>query len=124
MKTIIAHKDIVVRKKLRQIIERKNFEVVDEASNGLQAYNKYVEYLPELIFLNIKLPIYDGISALNRIKTYNPNALCVMMGEHFNNREIFNALEVGAVHYLELPIEYEKVSQLIEDINIIKDRME
>jgi two-component system chemotaxis response regulator CheY len=124
MNIIIAHEDIIVRKKLRQALEKLNMEIVAEASNGLQAYNKYVEHRAELIFLHLNLPIYDGNSALNRIKIYEPNAICVMMGGHFQNRELFKALEDGATHYLELPIEEENVKRTIKEIMLIANEME
>lgn len=124
MKVIIAHEEIVIRKKIRQQLESLSIQVVAEASNGLLAYNKFVEFQPDIILLSLGLPIYDGISTLNRILTYAPQAICVMMGEHFNNREIFRALEYGATHYLELPIDQKKIERVLKDISIMNKEME
>lgn len=116
MRLVIAHEDIVIRKDIRQTLEKMNFSVVAEASNGLQAYNKYIEYYPDVILLSLSLTIHDGLNTLNRIKGYAPEAICVMIGEPLKNREFFQALENGAAHYMTIPVNEEQVHKILIDI--------
>lgn len=124
MNVIIAHDDIIIRKRVRQLIEGYGFDVLAEAENGLQAYNKYVEFKPKLIILNLNLPIYDGLSTMKRIKSYHSESICVMMGRHENNRELFEAIELGATHYIEVPIQEEEVHRVLKDVQYIISEME
>lgn len=121
MKIIIAHEDIVIRKSIRQMFELLGYHVLAEAANGLQAYNKFVEYHPDMILLGLDLPIHDGINTLKRIKGYAQASICVMIGEQLKNREIFEALEHGATHYLTLPVDEVQVEKVMTDIKYMKE---
>lgn len=124
MTVIIADENIVIRKKLRQILENQGIEVIAEAANGLHAFNKYAEYNPDLLFMNINMPIYDGLSALKRIRYHDDHSFVIMMSEAGRNRMIFEALELGAAHYIELPLNEAHVLKVLKDVSYIRDEME
>jgi CheY-like chemotaxis protein len=124
MRIIIAHEDIVVRKKLRHLLEKLGHYVVDESNNGLQAYNMYMTYQPDIIFLNFKMPIYNGEQTLERILNYQPKALCIILTDEQEHHKIFNLLEKGAVHYLKIPFDELNLSKLLKDVQFFKKEME
>jgi YesN/AraC family two-component response regulator len=96
---------------------------VAEAANGLHAYNKYVEFNPDLIFLNLDMPIYNGVNALQRILEYDENAIVIILSHANANREIYKCIDLGATHYIEKPIDEYGLSKVISDVkNIIKRR--
>lgn len=123
MTAIIADENIIIRKKLRQILEYKQIEVIAEAENGLHAYNKFVEYHPDIIFLSLHMPIFDGVSALKRIHQYDESVSVIMMCEPGKNRTIFEALELGATHYIEMPLEEHQVFKVLDDVNCLRNGM-
>lgn len=122
MKIVIADEDIIIRKKLRRILESENFIVVGEAENGLHAYNKFVEFSPDITILNISMPIYNGISALQKIIRYDNQSCVIMLSDEWQRREIFEALELNARHFIMKPLVEEHVIKVINDvININKE---
>jgi len=123
MDVIIADDDIIRRKKLRKILDDHNYNVIDEANNGLHAYNKYVAHEPDLILLSMKMPIFNSLDTIEKILSYNREAMIVIMSEQNQNKLVFEALEKGAIHYFTLPYEVERVINVIEEINhILKER--
>lgn len=119
MRILIADEDIIVRKKIRTILEKLGYFITDEAHNGLHVYHKYVEKQPDLLFMNLSMPLYDGLSAVKRIKEYDNQAKIIVMMENKDNQRIFEALENGAMHYLVYPVDLDSVNQVIKDIDDI-----
>jgi two-component system chemotaxis response regulator CheY len=120
MKVLIADENIINRKKIRRMIERIGYQVVDEANNGLHTYHKYVECAPDLLVLNINMPLYDGISTIDRILSFNPKASIVVMAYDDQNQILFQALEKGALHYLKLPLQEKLVIKALQEVEVIK----
>ena len=56
-----------------------NFQVLGMGYNGKDAIELFNKYNPDLVFLDYKMPEYDGEYALSNIRTSNPNALVIMM---------------------------------------------
>lgn len=124
MKIIIADEDIIVRKKLRKLLEILGQEVIDEAENGLHAYQKFIEFNPDIIILDISMPIYDGVSALIKIKKYNLNSCVIMLSEKDQKHETFEALTMGAEHFIKKPFEIEQIEKVLDDIKLMENRTE
>lgn len=124
MIAIIADENIIIRKKLRQLLEKRQITVIAEAANGLHACNKFMEYKPDLIFINVNMPIYDGLSALKKIRNYDEKSSVIMMCEVGKNRIVFEALELGASHYIELPFDDTHLTRVLEDVRYIRNEME
>jgi len=65
MKRVLIIDDaIFMRKSLKLMLEKNGFEVVGEAENGMIGVIKYMELKPDLVTLDITMPVMDGISAL------------------------------------------------------------
>lgn len=123
MNILIADDNIVRRKKLRKILDDRGYNVIDEANNGLHAYNKYVAHQPDLILLNLRMPIFNSLDTVEKILSHNKEAIIVVMSEQNQNKLVFEALEKGAIHYFTLPYEVEQVINVIEEIDhILKER--
>lgn len=124
MRIVIGHENIVTRKKLRQLLEKLGHFVVEESNNGLQAYNMYMTHQPDLIFLHLKMPIYNGEQTLERILSYQPKAICIILTDDKDQRRIFKLLDKGAMHYLKIPFDESSLSKLLKDVQFLKKEME
>lgn len=122
MQVMIADDNIIHRKKIRQMLESMGHDVVDEAKNGLHTYHKFVECKPDLLLMNINMPLYDGISTLERIVTFDPRASVVVMAHEDQNQLLFEAMEKGAMHYMKFPFEANQFKRLFHEIEILKQR--
>jgi len=117
MNIIIADHDIILRKKLRKILEDNHYKVVDEAANGLHTYNKYVAHEPDLVIISLQMPIFNSLDTIERILLHNNKAMIVVISTQNQQKLVFDALEKGAVHYLTTPYVNEKVIDVIEEMH-------
>lgn len=78
-KILIVDDSRTSRKILKGILENAGYEVIDEATNGLEGYDKYVALKPDLVTMDITMPVLDGIEALKKIKGDFPESKVVMV---------------------------------------------
>lgn len=122
-KIMIVDDSLMMRLNLKKLFEKNGFEVVAEACNGQDAIDKYVITLPDLITMDITMPILDGISALQEIMKINADARVVMISALGQERKIVEALNCGARHYIQKPIkDYHAIEVIKSVINSDEER--
>jgi two-component system NarL family response regulator len=77
-----------------------DFEVVGEAADGLEAAVKAEELRPDLILMDVTMPVCDGLEATQRIKKILPDVTIVMLTVNDENENVFEAIRNGAQGYL------------------------
>ena len=98
---LIVDDHVLFREGMRNIIQRwGDFDVVGEASNGLEALNLAKELLPDIILMDIAMPVMDGIQATKRIASELPSIRVVMLTTSEEEEDLYNAIKVGAQGYL------------------------
>jgi two-component system, NarL family, response regulator LiaR len=75
------------------------FKIVGEAEDGQNAVRKIGELRPQVVLMDIGLPVMDGIEATRKIKSLSPDTRIIMLTSHDNDRDIFAALSAGADGY-------------------------
>jgi RNA polymerase sigma factor (sigma-70 family) len=101
VRLLIADDHFLAREGVKEILEgQKEFEIVGEASNGLQAIEKTRELLPDLVLMDISMPKMNGFDATKEIKKQFPNVKIVMMTVSYDITDWFEALKRGAQGYL------------------------
>lgn len=106
------------RKMLRAVLERGNFEIIGEAVNGEEGYIKYKELRPDLVTMDITMPIMDGIESLTLIKCINADAKVVMISAAGQQEKMVDALKRGAAEFITKPFdEIEILSTLNKVVN-------
>lgn len=76
-----------------------DFKIVGEAEDGQSAVRQVIDLKPQVVLMDIGLPIMDGIDATRKIKYQLPETKVVMLTSHDNDRDIFAALGAGADGY-------------------------
>ncbi len=102
-----------MRKMLRGIAETSGFTVAGEASNGKEGVKQYVLLEPNLVLLDITMPVMDGITALRKILAYDPEARVVMCSALSEEGLIQRALQIGARDYVVKPFLPQRVSNAL-----------
>ncbi len=97
------------RRILRDILERAGFNVVGEAVDGREGFDEYVKLQPDIVTMDITMPVVDGIESLKLIKKNNPNAKVVMITAAGQKEKMMEAVKFGAVEFVAKPFVEETV---------------
>jgi two-component system, NarL family, response regulator LiaR len=90
-----------LRRAIRILLEsRSEFEVCGEAEDGLQAIDKSAELQPDVVILNIIMPLVDGFEAARKIRVVSPHSRIVILSSHTDQHLLQEARNVGAVCYV------------------------
>jgi response regulator NasT len=101
-RVLVAEDEALIRLDLKEMLQEEGYDVVGEAGDGEQAVKLAEELRPDLVILDVKMPVLDGISAAEQIvaKRIAP----VVMLTAFSQRELVErAVEAGAMAYLVKP---------------------
>jgi DNA-binding NarL/FixJ family response regulator len=80
--------------------QRSEFQVIGQASDGLEAIQKFAELQPDLIILDVGLPKLNGIEAARRIRKLAPDAKILFFSQYSSSDIIQEALKTGALGYV------------------------
>lgn len=113
---LIVDDSIVMRKNLATILTGGGHIIVGEASNGRQAFTSYNELLPDIVTMDITMPVMDGVEAVTWIKQEHPDAKIIMISAVNQKKMVFDAINKGAQHYIVKPIEPKKLLCIIDEV--------
>nr|WP_246596049.1 response regulator [Bacillus alkalicola] len=113
LKVLICDDSLLVRKKLREALEKCKCESVLEAENGNVAVELVKLENPDLVFMDIVMPDKDGLEALEEIKKINKNIKVVMASSAGTNEHLKKALKLGAYDFIQKPVTLDAVTNII-----------
>ncbi|MBU3199065.1 response regulator [Clostridium estertheticum] len=112
MKRVLITDDATfMRMSLKSMLERCGFEIVGEAENGLVAIEKYKILKPDIITLDITMPIMDGLAALKNIKAFDKNAKVIMISAMGQESIVREAIISGAMGFVIKPFTQETITK-------------
>ncbi|AAV47032.1 MULTISPECIES: chemotaxis protein CheY [Haloarcula] len=112
---LIADDSEFMRNLLREILE-EDHEIVGEVENGVEAVEVFKEEGPDLVMMDIVMPIRDGIEATDEIKSSNPDANVIMCTSVGQEEKMKEAVKAGADGYITKPFQKPSVMEAIEDV--------
>ncbi len=92
---------------------RKDIQMVAEAENGMQLLNLLKHIQPDVVLLDIQMPIMDGLTTLPEIKKLYPDVKVIMLSMHNDHSMITRMMEIGANSYLTKDSDSETIYQAI-----------
>ena len=134
---VIAEDEALIRMDLKEMLEEAGYDVVGEAGDGETAVRLAAELSPDLVVLDVKMPVLDGISAAERITA--EQLAPVLMLTAFSQRDLVErARDAGAMAYLVKPFQkadlvpaieiavarYEQMAALSREVADLSDRLE
>ena len=90
----------LLRQGLRRAVEEAGFDVVGEAGDGEEAVRLATALRPDLVLMDVTMPVLDGIEATRRLRLSAPDARVVILTMHGEEETIDQALRAGAAAYL------------------------
>lgn len=115
MKVLVCDDTEIQRKIVRHLLKVFDCEII-EASNGAEGVDMYKLHKPDIVIMDITMPVMDGLTATRLIRTYDPKAkiiICSAMGQDFFQGEAANC---GAVRYIVKPAKAEVLRSLVMEV--------
>ena len=112
-KILIVDDSRTSRKMLRNILESSGHEIVDEAVNGQDGVQKFQALKPDVITLDITMPIVDGVEALKMIKALDGDAKVVMVTAAGQKNKMIDCIKAGANEFLTKPFDQQEILDVI-----------
>jgi DNA-binding NarL/FixJ family response regulator len=101
LRILLADDHIVMRTGLRALLERQpNLEVVGESENGRETVALAASLKPDVVVMDVGMPVLSGIEATQKIVTQNPAVAVVILSMHADESYVMRALKAGARGYL------------------------
>jgi len=107
---------------LESLLKRYGYKVIS-ASNGMQGLDLLKENTPDLIFLDLKMPVLDGFEFLEKVRKNGDytNIPIVILSAATDSESIKRGVELGVTDYLSKPLDPEQVIELTK--SILSDRV-
>ena len=113
-KILICDDSILVRRQLRNIISSLGGIDIIEASNGQEAVDLYKEQMPDIVFLDIVMPVKDGQAAIAEIMAINPKADIVVVSSVGTQSQLKQAIQLGAKDFIQKPFNKRQVESILK----------
>jgi len=105
-----------MRTSLKLMLEKNGFTVVGEADNGATAVQKYLELNPNIVTMDITMPVLDGIEATKKIKEVDPKAKVIIVSAMGQESYVRDAVVAGAKNFIVKPFKEEHVLKVLNSL--------
>lgn len=137
VRVVIAEDEALIRLDLKEMLQEEGYEIVGEAADGEKAVELAVSLRPDLVMLDVKMPVLDGISAAERIAAKQIAPVVILTA--FSQRELVErARDAGAMAYLVKPFtkadlvpaieiavsRFHEISALGAEVGSLRERLE
>ncbi len=117
IKVLIADDHSLIRKGLEQLLELEgDIEVIGEASNGKEAVEKAIQLNPDVILMDVNMPVQNGVNAIRELKENGCKAKVVVLTIHDDQEYLVEAVKVGADGYIMKDAEVDHLIKAIRDV--------
>jgi len=89
-----------IRKFIGLVLSQFKNPTIFEAVNGAEAVELYKRHKPDLVLLDVNMPVMDGVQALGLIREFDPEALVIMLTSLTNRQTVEECARLGAIDYI------------------------
>jgi two-component system chemotaxis response regulator CheY len=114
-KILIADDAEFSRSRISRTLNEAGYQVI-EAQNGSEALDAYHNEHPDLVIMDIGMPVMDGLTALRQIKAVDPSAKIVVLSRIGQEKSVVEALEAGAETFLLKPFDSNFVLAAVDQV--------
>jgi two-component system chemotaxis response regulator CheY len=115
-KILIVDDAAFMRMMVKDNLKKAGYTDFIEAGNGEEAMTIYNEQNPDMVLLDITMPVKDGIETLTAIKQKNPAAKVVMCSAMGQESMVVEAIKLGALDFIVKPFKPERLVQTVKSI--------
>lgn len=115
-KVLIVDDAAFMRMIIRDVISKNGYQVVAEAENGAEAIELYGEHIPDLVIMDITMPVMDGIEAVRQIMKNDGNARIVMCSAMGQQSMVIESIKAGAKDFIVKPFQAERIVEALKKV--------
>jgi len=118
MVVLIVDDTTFMRFTIRRFLEKNNITTIYEAVNGKDAVTKYKTISPDLVIMDISMPVMNGIDAVIAIRKVNPEANVIICSLQGQKQNVMEAIKAGARGFLLKPFKEDKLMNEIKKLSL------
>lgn len=99
-RVLLADDESHIRSLMKAVIKTLGYDVIAEAVNGSEAVDLCVKEKPDLLLMDINMPVKTGIEALKEIVSLCPKTCVIMLSSVSDMESVREAIEAGAAHFI------------------------
>lgn len=112
-KFLIGDDSVLARKQLKDMITSLGGSNFIEASNGQEAIVLYKEHSPNVVFLDIVMPVKDGNTAIAEIMEFDPKADIIIVSSVGTQAQLKQAIQLGAKDFIQKPLNQKQIEAIL-----------
>jgi len=113
---LVADDASFMRQMIREIVESEGFEVCGEASDGVEAVDEFKRLQPDVVTMDIVMPLKSGIDAVRGIMALDPGACVVMCSALGQETLVTEAIQAGAKDFIVKPFKPDAVIETLKKV--------
>ena len=112
---LLADDEAHIRKYVGLILKQLGAVRLLEAANGAEAVELFAREKPDLVLLDVNMPIVDGLEALQKIRELDPDSVVIMLTSLTTRQAVETALEHGAANYIRKDTPREEITKALAE---------
>lgn len=104
------------RRILRSILEEAGHVIVGEATNGQEGFDQYMELKPDLVTMDITMPVMTGVESLKKIMEADGKAKVVMVSAAGQQHNMLEAVQNGAADFISKPFDVDSIKNMVKKV--------
>ena len=113
IRLLLVDDHTMVRQSMRRSMESEGFDIVAEAGDGEEAVRLAAELTPDVVLMDVSMPVLNGVEATRLVRERSPSSQVVMLTMHADADMVRRALRAGAVGYLTKDCSIDEVAQAV-----------
>jgi two-component system, chemotaxis family, chemotaxis protein CheY len=110
---LVVDAALFMRKMICGVAAEAGWQVIAEACNGAEAVSLYQQYRPDLVTMDLVMPVMGGLEALRQIRAVDPQAQVVVVTALDQKQSLMDSIRDGAIDFIVKPFERERVLALL-----------
>lgn len=117
VRVLLADDQRLMREGLRTLLELEpGLVVAGEAGNGAEALARYAELRPDVVLMDVRMPVLDGVEATRRLSAEFPGARVIILTTFDDDEYVFEGLRAGALGYLLKDVSIQELAEAIRTV--------
>lgn len=112
---LIVDDEANIRFLLKMVIERAGMKLVGMAATGAAAITYYSRYKPDIVLMDIDMPMKNGLDALTELMEAHPDAKVIMMSAYVDEEVVKKCFKLGAVNFILKVTPIEQIQKIMHD---------